>query len=155
MFIFFFVNKKNCKDNLSNLLEVKQSFRGVPLIPGGNKRSYISKETFWLKICSLMFYLFLPPGKQKSKSEYFVKKDKSWKYTYEGRDSYNIVVGVLWVFTCPKLTTGNPRTRCEIFSKLTIKTPTRRHWHRSGVLTVNFSNISYFVLVVLLVTLQR
>ena len=31
----------------------------------------------------------------------------------------------------------NPRTRCEICSKLTIKTPERRHWRRSGVFVVN------------------
>ena len=50
----------------------------------------------------------------------------------------------------------NTRTRCEICSKLTIKTPDRRqreicsmliiktskwrHWHRSGVFIVNFQN---------------
>ena len=27
----------------------------------------------------------------------------------------------------------NTRTRCKICSKLTIKTPERRHWRRSGV----------------------
>ena len=27
-------------------------------------------------------------------------------------------------------------------SKLTIKTPERRHWHRSSVFIVNFENIS-------------
>ena len=32
----------------------------------------------------------------------------------------------------------NTRARCEICSKLTIKTPERRHWRRSGVLIVNF-----------------
>ena len=33
----------------------------------------------------------------------------------------------------------NTRTRCEIFSELTIKTPKRRHWCRSGVFIVNFN----------------
>ena len=33
----------------------------------------------------------------------------------------------------------NTRTRrCEVCSKLTIKTLERRHWHRSGVFMVNF-----------------
>ena len=32
--------------------------------------------------------------------------------------------------------------RCELCSKLTIKTPQRRHWRRSGVYIVNFEYIS-------------
>ena len=33
----------------------------------------------------------------------------------------------------------NTRTRrCEVCSKLTIKTLEQRHWHRSGVFMVNF-----------------
>ena len=31
-----------------------------------------------------------------------------------------------------KINNKNTRTRCEICSKLTIKTPERRHWRRSG-----------------------
>ena len=31
-----------------------------------------------------------------------------------------------------KVNYRNTRTRCEICSKLTIKTPERRHWRRSG-----------------------
>ena len=34
----------------------------------------------------------------------------------------------------------NNRPRCEICSKLTIKTPERRYWHRSGVFIVNFEH---------------
>ena len=49
----------------------------------------------------------------------------------------------------------NNRARYEICSKLTIKTPERRYWHRSGVFIVNFEHISYFVLVLLLLTLTR
>ena len=37
----------------------------------------------------------------------------------------------------------NTRARCEIFSKLTIKTPKQRHWCRSGVFIVTFEPISY------------
>ena len=47
----------------------------------------------------------------------------------------------------------NTRTRCEICSKLTIKTPERRQWHRSGIFIVNFKYISHLVLVFLLLTL--
>ena len=37
----------------------------------------------------------------------------------------------------------NTRKRCETCSKLTIKTPERRHWRRSGVFIVNFEHISH------------
>ena len=37
-----------------------------------------------------------------------------------------------------KLNNRNTRTRCEICSKLTIKTPESRQWRRSGVFIVNF-----------------
>ena len=46
----------------------------------------------------------------------------------------------------------NTRTRCEIFSKLTIKTLERRR--RSGVFIVNFEHISHLVLVFLLLILN-
>ena len=51
--------------------------------------------------------------------------------------------------TCSK-NNRNTRTRCEIWSKLTIKTPGRRDWRRSGVFIVNFKHISHRVLVFLL-----
>ena len=50
-----------------------------------------------------------------------------------------------------KVNNRNTRTRCEICSKLTIKTPERR---RSGVFIVNFDHISHLVLVFLLLTLN-
>ena len=53
-----------------------------------------------------------------------------------------------------KVNNRNTRTRCEICSKLTIKTPGRRHWRRSGVFIVNFEHISHLVLVFLLLTLN-
>ena len=37
----------------------------------------------------------------------------------------------------------NTRTRCEICSKLTIKTPERCKWRRPGVFIVNFEHISH------------
>ena len=49
-----------------------------------------------------------------------------------------------------KVNYRNTRTRYEICSKLTIKTPERRHWRRSGVFSVNFDHISHLVLVLLL-----
>ena len=40
-----------------------------------------------------------------------------------------------------KVNYRNPRTRCEICSKLTIKIPEQSHW-RSGISIVNFEQIS-------------
>ena len=48
-----------------------------------------------------------------------------------------------------KVNNRNTRTRFEICSKLTIKTPERRHF------IVNFEHIPHFVLVFLLLTLSR
>ena len=53
-----------------------------------------------------------------------------------------------------KVKNRNTRTRCEICSKLIIKTPERRRWRLSGVLIVNFERISHLLLVFLLLTLN-
>ena len=45
---------------------------------------------------------------------------------------------------------GNARTMCKICSRLTIKTPERRHWHSSGVFFVNFELISHIALTFLM-----
>ena len=49
----------------------------------------------------------------------------------------------------------NTGKRCEKCSKLTIKTPKRRWWRRSGVFIVNFKHNSYLFLVFLLLTLNK
>ena len=62
-----------------------------------------------------------------------------------------------------KVNSGDTRTSYEIYSKLTIKTPERRQWRRSGVFIVKFEHIThlvFFVVVVavllfLLLTLSR
>ena len=38
----------------------------------------------------------------------------------------------------------NNRIRCEICSKVTLKTPELHQWRRSGVFIVNFEHISNF-----------
>ena len=53
-----------------------------------------------------------------------------------------------------KVNNRNTRKRCEICSKLTIKTPEQRQWRRCGVFVVNFEHISYLVPVFLLSTLN-
>ena len=54
-----------------------------------------------------------------------------------------------------KVNNRNTRTRCEICSKLTINTPERRQWRRSGVFIVNFEHISHLALVFLLLILNK
>ena len=53
-----------------------------------------------------------------------------------------------------KIYNGNTKIRCKICSKLTIKTPERRRWHRSGVFIVNSEHISHLVLVFLVLILN-
>ena len=56
-----------------------------------------------------------------------------------------------------KVNNRNTRTRCEIYSKLTVKTPERcqrRHWRRSGNFVVDSEHISHHSLVFLLLTLN-
>ena len=57
--------------------------------------------------------------------------------------------------TCSKSTIETVEQNVKICSKLTIKTPDRRQWRRSGVLIVDFEHISHLVLVFLLLTLSR
>ena len=47
------------------------------------------------------------------------------------------------------------RKRCEIFLKLTIKTPERRRWRHSGVFIANFEHTLQLFLVRLLLTLNK
>ena len=41
-----------------------------------------------------------------------------------------------------KVNNRNSSTKCEICSKLTIKTPEQCQWRRSGVFIVNFEHIN-------------
>ena len=58
--------------------------------------------------------------------------------------------------TCPpgiylfKVNNRNTRARCEICSKLTIKTPEQHQWRRFGVFIVYFEHISHLALLFLL-----
>ena len=54
-----------------------------------------------------------------------------------------------------KFNNRDSRKRCEICSKLTIKTPERRQWRRSGVFIVNFEHISHSFLLSVLLTLNK
>ena len=58
-------------------------------------------------------------------------------------------------FTCSKSTIRNIGKGCEICSKLTIKSPERRHLRRSSVFIVSFEHNSYFFPVFLLLALNK
>ena len=62
----------------------------------------------------------------------------------------SFLVGIYLV----KVNNRNTTIRCEICSKLPVKTPERRHWRHSGAFIVNFEHISHLVLVFLLLTLN-
>ena len=53
-----------------------------------------------------------------------------------------------------RVSNRNTRARCEICSKLTIKTPEQCKWHCSSVFNVDFEHILHLVLVFLLLTLK-
>ena len=40
-----------------------------------------------------------------------------------------------------KVNSKNTKKRCEIWLKLTLKTPERRQWFRSGVFIINFEQV--------------
>ena len=54
-----------------------------------------------------------------------------------------------------KVNFGNTRTMREIGSKVSLQTTERRHWPRSGVLIVNFEQISLTVLMFPLLPLKK
>ena len=53
------------------------------------------------------------------------------------------------------LTIETLEQRCEICSKLTIKTSKRRHWVRFGVFIVNFGHISHLCSSVSIVNIEQ
>ena len=63
---------------------------------------------------------------------------------------------VITKLTCACLnSTIDAKKRCEICSKLTIKTPERRQWRPSGIFIANSEHISLLFLVFLLLNLSK
>ena len=54
-----------------------------------------------------------------------------------------------------KLTTETLEQMFEICSKLTIKTPKRRHWRRFGVFIDNFEHISHLCSIVFIANFKQ
>ena len=78
------------------------------------------------------------------KQKYLLKVDKK-----ASNENTLIGLGLL------NISKRNIKRNFEICLKLTIKTPDRRHWRRSGIFTVSFEQISHHALVFLLLTLSR
>ena len=85
----------------------------------------------------------------------------NWKYYKKGSVNILCRVFVTWCIFLEhrsypaniyllKVNRRNTRKRCEICSKLAIKTPKRCQWRRSSVFIVNFEHISHLFLVFLL-----
>ena len=64
----------------------------------------------------------------------------------------NIILANIYLF---KVNKRNFRNRCEINSKLTIKTPEPRQRSRSNIFIANFEHISHLSLVFLLLMLNK
>ena len=73
----------------------------------------------------------------------FVQINATWEGLYPAN---------IYLFKVNNRSTGK---RCEIYSKLAIKAPERRHFCRSGVFIVNFELVSHLPPVVLLLTLNE
>ena len=56
-----------------------------------------------------------------------------------GNDHFPFGPADIYIF---KVNNRNTRTRYERCSKLTIKTPERRHWRSSSVFVVNFEQVN-------------
>ena len=75
---------------------------------------------------------------------------------YYQKEDGSLELSWLESYLCKKsIFLRNTRERCEMCSKLTIKTPKRRQWRRSGILIVKFEHISHLDLVFLMLTLSR
>ena len=91
------------------------------------------------------FYLQLWTGNLPAGSDYYCCVSKKFCYFMKeenmGAFRSSPYSTNIYLF---KVNNNNARKRCKICSKLTMKTPERRHWRRSGVFIVNFEHISYF-----------
>ena len=61
----------------------------------------------------------------------------------------------MYLFKVNNITLEKDATYIQLTIKLTIKTPERCQWRRSGIFIVNFEHISHTFLVFLLLTLKK
>ena len=121
-----------------------------------NKDTRTTSSTYFTPFCSISFFNF----EQRNFCWVMRLLKNNSRSNVRSENTQFLPILVISYF-CPagkymfKVNNRNTRAGCEICSKLTIKTPGRRHWRRSGVFIVNFEHISHLVLVFLLLTLSR
>ena len=98
---------------------------------------------------ALIRSLAIVMGEDKAKALSLV--NRSEKTTHQNSSKFMFTLPVFTNFPADfylfKANNKCTRKRCEICSKLTIKTPERRHWRSTGVFIVNFEHISPLFLV--------
>ena len=80
---------------------------------------------------------------------------KTWIWDLRQQVSFSVLYSLPTNIYMFKVNNRNTSKRCKICSKLTIKTPERRHWQRSDVFFFcNFEHNSYLFLLFFLPTLN-
>ena len=93
----------------------------------------------------------ISPKKKANSLIYFIAFVKPAYYFYVRTKkllNFHICISVPACNYLFKVNNRNTRTRCELCSQLTIKTPELRHWRRSGVFIVNIEYISHLVKII-------
>ena len=96
-------------------------------------------KKFWIVISFIFFVKFPELHRNKNVSEMF---SLFWHFIPKHCNPANN-----YIF---KFSNRNFRKRCEMRSKLRLKTPERRHWHPSHVFIVNFEHFFFMFLLFLL-----
>ena len=103
-----------------------------------------SIQVFSCECCDIFWTNFFVEHFRAISSE---NKKKRYKLS---RTLWSIPLGIYF-----KVNNRNTKTMCKICSKLTIKTPERCQWRRSGLFIVNFEQISHLFLLFPLLTLNK
>ena len=85
-------------------------------------------------------------------SEWVTSRSRDFETKLYKSLSTRVIPDNIYLF---KVYNWNNRKRCEICSKLTIKTPEQCQWRRSSVFIVNFEHILHLFLIFPLLTLNK
>ena len=151
--IIFKLNKFKGKQNiLSNAKKLKNT--GIYIYEDFGHDTIVLRKSLPDKVLEFLFLFFI---RSIACFKMTANNDKGSNFEMQSFESlkYSITetsdpVGIYLL----KVNNRNTRTRFEICSKLTIKTPEQRHWRHFGIFIVNFEDISHLVLVFLLLTLN-
>ena len=115
----------------------------------------------WLFVCLFMFWfwaqlLILPLSPLLQCNTVFLRIFSQWCQNTGNACNISDISASKCIL---KINNRNPRksyeTSSKLTSKLTIKTPARRHWCCSVVFILRFEYISHFFLLFLLITLNK